>query len=100
MPESPTTLLEGTYQPGDQSVGTLDPKTKTVYFLDGTRIVGYNMKGIEGKSIQLKLDDMEDEEALPERNLVYMIQRIKRLNCIIKQPAKKQPPGNCLMICL
>jgi len=67
MPESPTTLLEGTYQPGDQSVGTLDPKTKTVYFLDGTRIVGYNMKGIEGKSIQLKLDDMEDEEALPER---------------------------------
>lgn len=67
MPESPTIMLEGTYQPGDQSVGAFDPKSKNVYFLDGTRIIAYNMKGIEGKSVQLKFDDSEDEATLPEK---------------------------------
>ncbi len=70
MPQSPTNLLEGTFQPGIQSVGVFDAIKKTVYFLKDNTIIGYNIKGEEGKTITLTIvkgdDDMEDA-LLPER---------------------------------
>ncbi len=75
IPAEPTSLLDekGRYQPDDQSVGVYDPKLKTVYFLNGTSVVAYNMKGEIGKSVALVLplpldenaDELE-EDVLPE----------------------------------
>jgi hypothetical protein len=67
MPQEPTKLLEGMYQPEAQSMGVFDAKTKTVYFLKGNTVIAYDLKGNEGKSISLVLKDNEGEDFLPEK---------------------------------
>jgi hypothetical protein len=70
MTKSPTYLLEGMYQPSDQSVGVYEVSSKTIYFLKDNTLIGYNAKGEEGRTIELTIvkgeNDLE-EDLLPAR---------------------------------
>jgi hypothetical protein len=47
IPTETTALLEGQYQPTEQSVGVYDAKSGMVYFLSGAFLVAYDKKGEE-----------------------------------------------------
>jgi hypothetical protein len=69
MPAEPTNIIDSMHQPDEQSVGTFDGKTKTVYFINNKSVVAYDFKGKEGKSVELiiKKEEGDEEDALPAR---------------------------------
>lgn len=64
MPQETSMLLEGSYQPNEQSVGAYNPKNELVYFLNSLKIVAYNKEGkqLEDSSILLLLKPDEKFE--------------------------------------